>query len=163
MRCVLDRFDLALLNLLQVNARATAEELSASIPLSASAISRRLRRLRRNGAIAANIAMLGPTVATDRLLTVVHVQLWDHSPTEKNQRLRDRLVRAVEVQFLVEVSGSFDLMVVVATRNLDAFNAFVDDFLGGDPAVQRYETTFVKRQLKLAPIVPLDERDLHAQ
>jgi Lrp/AsnC family leucine-responsive transcriptional regulator len=160
--CVLDRFDIALLNLVQANARATADELSTIVPLSASAIARRLRRLRRNGAIAADIAMLGPAIEADRLLAIVQVQLHDHSPTGKFMRLRDRLIAAVEVQLLVEVSGTFDLMLVVAARDFDEFNAFVDGFLGSDPAVQRYETAFVKRKHKLAPIVPLDERDLHA-
>ena len=46
-RLMLDRFDLALLNQFQRDASQTAEQLSKTVPLSPSAIARRLRRLRR--------------------------------------------------------------------------------------------------------------------
>ena len=160
MRRVTDRFDIALLNLLQANARATADELAVEVPLSPSAIARRLRRLRRDGVVAADVALLAEDVTPDRVLAVILVQLHDHDPSGSYARLRDRLVAAPEVQLFLEISGSFDLSLLVVTRGLDEFNRFVDTQVAPDPAVRRYETTFVKKRLKLAPIVTLDDRDV---
>jgi hypothetical protein len=47
----LDEFDCQLLNLIQVDAGQTAERLAEQVPLSSSAIQRRLRRLREEGVV----------------------------------------------------------------------------------------------------------------
>ncbi|HEU4498136.1 MAG TPA: AsnC family protein, partial [Sphingomicrobium sp.] len=60
-----DNFDLKLLNAMQEDAGRTAEELAEIIPLSPSAIARRLRRLREDGAIARTVALL-PSTMVDR-------------------------------------------------------------------------------------------------
>jgi Lrp/AsnC family transcriptional regulator, leucine-responsive regulatory protein len=156
----LDRLDLALLNLLQADGRATCDELAAVVPLSPSTIARRLRRLRRDGVIVATYAVVAPETARGRLSAVVQVQLDSHAPSGSYSRLRRSLLDSSEVQLLLEISGTFDLLLLVATGGVDEFNQFADTKLGGDPAVRRYETSFVKKQLKLAPIVHLDERDL---
>ena len=57
-RPMLDRFDLALLNLVQADDSQTADQLAARVALSPSAIARRLRRLRADGWIARTIALL---------------------------------------------------------------------------------------------------------
>jgi DNA-binding Lrp family transcriptional regulator len=50
---MLDRFDRQLLNLVQRDDSRTADSLAEEVPLSPSAIARRLRRLRGGGWIAA--------------------------------------------------------------------------------------------------------------
>ena len=57
---MLDRFDIALLNVVQRDDGQTADAFAEKIPLSPSAIARRLRRLRAEGAIARTIALLSP-------------------------------------------------------------------------------------------------------
>ena len=52
-----------------------------------------------------------------------------------------------------------DLLVLVVTRDMRAFNTFADRHFAEDPAVRRYETSIVKAEIKYCPVVPLDERD----
>lgn len=158
----LDRFDIALLNRLQVDNLATADAIAATVPLSPSAITRRIRRLRDQGLIAADIAILAPALVEERLRAVIQVQVHDHAEEKGIAALRGRLAAAPEVQLLLDISGSFDLMLLVATRSMAAFNAFADDYLASDAAVKRYETSFVKREIKHRPTWPLDERDATA-
>src|SRR3954467_9157850 len=70
----LDRFDIALLNLLQADNLATAEALARQVPLSASAIARRVRSLRDEALVAADMALLAPALTADRLRAIVNVQ-----------------------------------------------------------------------------------------
>lgn len=156
----LDAFDIALLNLLQLDNIASAERLAAAVPLSASAIARRVRRLRERGLIAADLAMLSPEITGSRLKAIVHVQLHDHAREGGFRALIDRLAAAPEVQYCAEISGALDLAAIVCTRDMTAFNAFADAHLAADPAVRRYETSFVKRELKNRPIVPLGPEDV---
>jgi Lrp/AsnC family transcriptional regulator, leucine-responsive regulatory protein len=156
----LDRFDIALLNRLQMDNLATAEALAKEVPLSASAIARRVRVLREEGLIAADIAILSPELAADRLRAIVQVQVHDHAEEKGVAALRARLAGAEEVQLLANVAGAFDLVVLVVTRNMAAFNAFADAYFAADPAVRRYETSFVKAEIKNRPIVKLDDDDV---
>ena len=54
----LDRFDRQLLDLVQQDAALTAEQLAEHVSLSPSAIQRRLRRLRDQGVIVRQVAVL---------------------------------------------------------------------------------------------------------
>lgn len=156
----LDRFDIALLNLLQTDNLATAEALAGSVPLSPSAITRRIRRLREQGLIAQDVAVLAPGLVERRLRAVVQVQLQEHAEQGAIATLRRRLRDMPEVQVAFEVAGSFDLVAVVVARDMPAFNAFADRVFGSDPAVRRYETSFVKREIKNSRAIPLDDGDL---
>lgn len=156
----LDRFDIALLNLLQADNLATAEALARQVPLSASAIARRVRALREEGLIAADMAVLAPELTGHRLRAIVQVQVHEHAEEKGIATLRARLAGADEVQLLLNIAGTFDLLVLVVTRNMAAFNTFADAYFAADPAVRRYETSFVKAEIKNRPAVKLDESDL---
>jgi DNA-binding Lrp family transcriptional regulator len=156
----LDRLDLALLNLLQENNVATAEALAQSVPLSPSAITRRIRRLRDEGLIARDVSILSPSLTEHRLRALIHVQLKEHAPENGLAAFRERLRQADEVQYCAEITGPFDLLAIIVTRDMATFNAFADAMLEAEPAVRRYETSFVRREIKNAPIVRLDEDDI---
>jgi Lrp/AsnC family transcriptional regulator, leucine-responsive regulatory protein len=156
----LDRFDIALLNRLQGDNLATAEALANDVPLSPSAIARRVRALREEGLIAADVAILARELTEDRLRAIVQVQVHEHAEEKGIAALRARLAGAEEVQLLVNAAGAVDLVVLVVTRNMAAFNTFADAYFSADPAVRRYETSFVKAVVKQSLAVRLDERDL---
>ena len=155
----LDRFDIVLLNLLQADNLATAETLARQVPLSSSAIARRVRGLREEGLIAADIAVLAPDLTANRLRAIVQVQVHEHAEEKGIAALRARLAAASEVQLLLNIAGAVDLLALVVTRNMAAFNAFADAYFASDPAVRRYETSFVKSEIKNRPTVRLDEKD----
>ena len=160
MKPTLDRFDVALLNLLQVNNVATAEQMSHEVALSPSAITRRLRRLRSAGVIACELAILAPILARTRLKALVQIQLNEHADLGAINALREQLNGSPEVQMYAEISGPFDLFIIVATRDMGMFNAFADQYLMANPTIRRFETSFVKNEMKNHPAVWLDERDI---
>jgi Lrp/AsnC family leucine-responsive transcriptional regulator len=155
-----DALDIRLLNLLQANSLATAEQLAEHVPLSPSAIARRVRTLRREGVIAVDVALLAPEFLESRIQTVVNIALHEHAQHRGLAALRDRLQRCSEVQICLEVSGTFDLLLITTTRGMSAFNRFADEMLAADPVVRRYETSFVKKAIKYSLAVPLDPKDL---
>jgi Lrp/AsnC family leucine-responsive transcriptional regulator len=156
----LDRFDVALLNLLQSDNLATAEALSLEVPLSPSAIARRIRALREGGLVASDMAVLAPALVADRLRAIVHIQVREHAEEKGIAALRARLAAAPEVQLLLNIAGPVDLLALVVTRTMSDFNAFADRHFASDPSVRRYETTFVKAEIKNRPVVVLDEGDV---
>lgn len=152
---MLDRFDRQLLDLLQRDAALTADQLAASVPLSPSAIARRLRRMRGDGTIARTIALLAPGVTATRLKALVSVQLDEHANQAGKAALRRRLTASPHVQFAYEVTGAVDLFVLFDCASMADFNAVAEAVLVADTTVRRYETSFIKAEAKFAPFVGL--------
>jgi len=154
-----DSFDLKLLNALQEDADRTAEELAEIVALSPSAIARRIRKLRQGGKIARTIALLSAEIVDRRLRAIIRLQLHEHEQATDFAAFRKRLRARDEVQLCLEVSGSDDMLLLVACRDMAEFNAFADAELAASPVVRRYETSFIKKEVKYRPMIRLDERD----
>ena len=152
---MIDRFDRVLMNIVQTDDSQTAEALSAHVPLSPSAIARRLRRLRADGWIARTIALLSPQLTGRRLRALVFVQLAEHADQRGKERLQRRLTDTPEVQFAYEISGNHDLAVLLDCPTMDDYVALAEELFASDSSVHRYETSFVKREVKFAPFVDL--------
>ena len=148
-----DRYDRALLARLQDNALATAEDLAREVALSPSAIARRVRRMREDGTIVADRAEVSDRVGPF-LTALVDIQLAKHGLAEVDG-LVHRLAVRPEVQMVMEVSGPVDLALVIAVRDMEALNRFVDEVLADDPVVRRYETRPVKRRRKFTTAWPI--------
>ena len=152
---MLDHFDIALLNLVQRDDGRTAESIAETVPLSPSAIARRLRRLRSDGIIARTIALLSPRLVERRLLAIVLIQLSEHADLKGKTALEKRLLDAPSVQFCYEIAGPNDILALFDCESMAAFNEAADALLASSPTVRRYETHFVKRDVKFPPFVEL--------
>jgi DNA-binding Lrp family transcriptional regulator len=73
----------------------------------------------------------------------------------RDAALRDRLITAEKFQLCFEVTGAFDLLAMINCPHMAAYNQLADSILTADPTVRRYETHFVKREVKFAPFVRL--------
>lgn len=151
----LDRFDLQLLNLVQSDDSRTAEVLAEEVSLSSSAIARRLRRLRRDGWITRTIALLGTKLTCRRLRAIVTLQLNEHADVAGKTALLNRIEAAPQIQFSYELAGAMDFLLLFDCANMAEFNAVAESVLVSDSTVRRYETSFVKREIKFSPFVSL--------
>lgn len=154
---MLDDFDVALLNSLQRDSSQTAYALAEQVPLSPSAIARRLRRLRAGGWIARTIALLSPRLSHQRLKAIVLVQLSEHADKSGKQALLDRILKTEQIQLCYEIAGSYDFVLLFDSSDMDEFTQVAEAVLVSDPTVRRYETSFVKREIKFAPFVKLGQ------
>jgi DNA-binding Lrp family transcriptional regulator len=155
LHAMLDRFDRDLLNAVQRDDRRTADSLAREIPLSPSAIARRLRRLRGEGWIARTIALVAARLTHNRARAIVLIQLSEHADRAGKAALERRLLAADEVQLCHEIAGPHDFIALFDCASIGAFNEAADALLASSPTVRRYETLFVKREVKFAPFVDL--------
>ena len=153
-RTRLDKLDIRLLDCLQENNLQTADQLAEQVGRSPSAVARRLRRLRATGAVAADVSLVSEEAAGHPLLAIVHVQLERHASRDYAV-LRRQLVASRNVQLCFEITGSFDLMLLIAAPDMDAFDSFTQAKLMEHPAVRRFESTLVKRRVKASLAFPL--------
>jgi DNA-binding Lrp family transcriptional regulator len=151
----LDTYDRRLLALLQENAGRTAEELAAQVPLSVSAIQRRVKRLREDGIIQRDIAVLDPAAVGGVTMFLASLQL-AREHLQGTQRLRDWLVSCPAVQQAYYVTGDSDFVLVVCARDVAQYEALMGRLMAENPDVLRYETRVALSQVKRGLSVPVD-------
>ena len=153
MRPALDPFDVALLEALQEDCRVPAEHLGARIGLSATAVQRRIRRMREDGTISAEVALLGP-VDPALVSVIVEVQL-----RQGGAAAIDAFGRAAqacaEVQQCWYVAGESDFVLVVLARGMADFERFTREALLADDNVARFRSTVVLDEVKRSLRIPL--------
>lgn len=123
-------------------ARVTAE----AVGLSESAVLRRLRRLRAEGVIVADVAVVDPARVEPRI--VVHVSVRTHT---EERRIIDALEAALraspEVQAAWDVTGETDLMLLVSVRSMEEYSAFCRRELTTEAGVRAFQSMIVIRQV----------------
>lgn len=154
----LDRFDRQLLNLVQEDAAQTAERLAEQVGLSPSAIQRRLKRMREQGVITRDVAVVDPREIGRPTFFVVSLEIERERP-ELLAQLREWLSRRAEVQQAYYVTGETDFVIIMTARDTEAFDAMMSRLVQENPNVRRFTTNVVLNLLKqgLSIPVPLDE------
>ena len=124
----LDEFDLKLLDAVQRNNRLTAEQLAEKVCLSASAVQRRLQRLRERKVIEAEVAIVSPEALGRGVTAIVEVTLNTDRPkvVEEFQRA---IQAAPEVLQAYYVTGSADYILIITAKNMADYEAFACEFL----------------------------------
>ncbi len=153
---MLDRHDRQLLALLQEDAGLTAEQLAEQVPLSASAIQRRLRRLREDGVIVREIAVLDARHAGRCTTFIAALRVADEHPG-RIAALRSWLAAEPRVQQAYYVTGEADFVLVVTAADTEAYDAFMARLMNEHPVVQRFSTQVALAVLKRGLSVPVDE------
>lgn len=154
----LDRFDRQLLNAVQADAGQTSERLAEQVALSASAVQRRLRRLREAGVIQRETAVLDPAKVGRPTFFVVALEVERERP-ELLAQLRAWLARHDEIQQAFYVTGTTDFVLVVTAPDTETYDALMQRLVRENANVRRFTTNvalgIVKRGLTIP--VPLDD------
>ena len=155
----LDRFDRELLAILQKDAELTTTELGDKVGLSSSAVQRRLKRLRSDGAITSYVAVVDPAKIGHPSFFVVGLEV-DRERPEILARLRAWFAAEDAVQQVFYVTGAWDFVIIVTADNVQAYDALVTRLLAENPNVRRFTTNValgVYKRTSLIPIPGVDE------
>ena len=150
----LDTFDLKLLEKVQCDARASAEELGAAVGLSGSAVLRRLRRLRETGVIAREIAVVAPDKVGSNLRIIATVEL-ERERADQLSSLVELLQVRPEVQQAYYISGDADLLLIVIVPEITHYDRLTAELVSKHPMIKRITTSVVFRELKVGLFVPV--------
>ncbi len=150
----LDRFDRLLLTLVQQDAALTAEQLAEQVSLSPSAIQRRLRRLREQGVIQRQIAVLD-AAQVGRPTTFIASLHVDSERADAMARLRSWLDAEPAVQQAFYVTGEADFVLVVTAPDAASYEALMARLLAEHPTVRRYTTQVAMGVLKRGLTLPV--------
>ena len=149
----LDSFDCRLLALLQEDAGLTAEQLAVSVPLSVSAVQRRIRRMRDQGVILKDVAICDPKKLGRPTFFIVSLQVERERP-ELLAELKRWLSAEQQVQQVYYVTGEADFVLVVTAPDTESYDDLMARLVSRNPNVRRFTTNValgvVKRGLAIA-------------
>ncbi|WP_129718078.1 Lrp/AsnC family transcriptional regulator [Pedobacter sp. SYP-B3415] len=143
-----DEYDKKLLSLLQQNNRLTAEELSERVHLSASAVQRRLKRLRDDKIIQADVSIVSPLAAGLRITCIVDIILQDGGSGEL-AKFKALMRGCDEVMQCYFVTGTYDFVLLVNVRDMEHYEAFSTKYLMDNPNVKHFHTHVVMDKVKV--------------
>ena len=150
----LDRFDRKLLQIVQHENDLTAEMLAERVGLSASAVLRRLKRLRQDGVILANIAVVDPARVGKLAFFIVALEIERERP-ELIGRLRQWMTAEQCIQEIFYVTGTADFILVVTAPDIEAYDAFMSRLVAENPNVRRFTTNVALGVAKRSLTIPI--------
>jgi Lrp/AsnC family leucine-responsive transcriptional regulator len=144
---VLDEKDLAILRLLQENAKATVREIAQKVHLSPTPVHERIKRMEDTGVISQYAALVNPAKVKKGLMVICYVSLKEH-----NKKSGSKFIKMMqELQEVIEcynISGEFDFMLKVVVENMDAYYDFHVNKLGQVENMGHLQSTFVMGVIK---------------
>lgn len=135
----LDQFDRRLLKLVRRNNIEPARVLAEKVGLSVSAVLRRLRRLREEKVIVADIALVAPALTGSALTMHVLVEMMEAGRRAMDAFARD-IDRYPEVTAAWEVTGETDFVLKVQVNTMEQYDRFTRAALSEDNGVRTFKT-----------------------
>lgn len=142
----LDDFDRRLLDLVRHNNLEPARILAEKVGLSLSAVLRRLRRLRDEKIIVADIAVVDPALTGSALTMHVLVQMQQAGPQTMDNFAR-QIARHREITGAWDVTGDDDFLLKIQVGSMEEYDVFTRRALGEDKGVHSFKTLITIRNI----------------
>jgi Lrp/AsnC family leucine-responsive transcriptional regulator len=151
----LDKYDLAILRVLQKDARASLNEISEAVGLSATPCWNRVRRMETDGVILGYTVQIDPAKIglTDTVIVQVTLESHNDEMLYEFGRALDEIPEILEA-FLV--SGTYDYYIRLVVRDTRDYERLLRERLYKIPGIRHSISSFVLRVLKQATL-PLPE------
>ncbi|MDB5088934.1 MAG: Lrp/AsnC family transcriptional regulator [Mucilaginibacter sp.] len=143
-----DQFDKYILRLVQQNNRLTAEELADIVGLSPSAVQRRLKRLREEKIIEADVSIVSPKAGGIEVTCIVDVIL-ERGSSQMIEKFKLAMQQLSEVMQCYYVTGSYDFILIVNTLSMQQYEEFTKKWLMDNPNVKHFYTHVVMDKVKV--------------
>lgn len=150
----LTRADLALLALVQHDCAVSHGELAERAGMSRSTCWRRLSELEEAGVILRRVALLDARAAGLSLFAMTWVTMQEHND-KVSTAFETFLQRVPEVLEAYSTSGNWDYLLIIAARDMEAYDKLLNGTLLSHPSVRTTSTNFALRRVKYTTALPL--------
>jgi DNA-binding Lrp family transcriptional regulator len=151
---MLDDKDVALLELLQENARLTVKELSRKIGSPITTTHARLKRLEKEGFIKAYRAILDPKKLGFNTLAYIFISFSREKGLDQ-RKVASEIAKIPEVQEVHIITGEWDILAKVRVSNVDALGELVVNKLRNIEGVEKTYTSVVLENVKESTKLPV--------
>jgi len=151
----IDKIDRSILRLLQGNARLTIQEIGRQINLSKTPVHERIKQLERAGVIDRYVTIVDKKKVGNGVMVYCQVTL--DKQTRDTFADYEAAVRDLpEVLECNRVSGTFDYLLKIVSRDMETYNRFYQDRLSVIAGTLHISSFFVMAEIKNSTIVPVE-------
>ena len=143
----LDGKDLAILRLLQQNARMSVKEIAEQVQLSTTPVHERIKRLESSGVIKQYATLIDGAKIKKGLMVICYVSLNQHSKLSGSHfiKLINELPEVVECY---SISGEFDFMLKIITEDMNSYYDFHVNKLSQADNIGQVQSVFIMGVVK---------------
>ena len=150
----LDRFDRAILEILQSDGRITNQELARRVNLSPSPCLRRVRALEEAGIIVGYRARVDERRLGYGLTALLHISMDEHTP-ERFAHFEERIAALPEVQEALLITGQeADYQLRVVAADMDDYQRLLLQHITRIKGVSGVHSSFMLRRVLADRILP---------
>lgn len=151
----LDIADKKLLNAVQQEARLTADQLSEICGLSPTAALKRFKKLRSDGVIQREVAVVAPKAVGLSVMVIALVSL-ERESKDVIDRFKKSIQSSPEIMQGYYITGDADFVLTITAKSMDEYEQFTRDFLYDQHRVKNFKTLVVLDAVKTGSTVPVD-------
>lgn len=151
---MIDKTDLKILSLLQENAQLTFKEISQKINLSITPVHDRVKRLENEGVIARYVTLLDKKKIGASLTVYCNITL-DRQTKNNFSEFEEEILKFPEVVECNIVSGGFDYLLKIITRDMESYNTFYQQKLSVMRSIAHIHSFFVMSEIKNTTVLPI--------
>ena len=138
----LDKLDYKILNILQEDNTIAIKDLAERIGLSFTPTYERVKSLKNNGIIKKYVAIVDREKVGYELVAYCNVTIKNKS-VEILRDVEEKLNKCPEIVEVVSVSGVYDYMIKIVTKNIKEYNDFVEKTFTNYPHIGDYHSSIV--------------------
>ncbi|MEJ5055805.1 Lrp/AsnC family transcriptional regulator [Sphingobacterium sp. MYb382] len=149
----LSKQELALLRLLQKNARFDITDLTERLGMSRTSVYDRIKKLESEGYIKGIVALVDQKKVGLHFTVIVNISL----NSQRIEYVDEFLAQIADLEEVMEafvIGGAFDVVLKVVVNNPDAYNDFVMQKLSAIPHISKIQSSFVMRYIKQTSALP---------
>lgn len=146
--------DRKLLTALQKNAAISHADLAEQLGMSRSSCWRRIKELEDSGILRGTVAVLDAEAVGLQMHVMVSVVMTEHNDETKTS-FESHVLTLPEVMHCYAVSGDRDYLLLVVTRDMKSYDAFLTKHILQHPHVRSAASSFALRQIKSKTDLPL--------
>ncbi|WP_116364867.1 Lrp/AsnC family transcriptional regulator [Parahaliea mediterranea] len=147
--------DLDILRLLQRDATLSTGEVAERVNLSQSPCWRRINRLEQEGIIQRRVALLDRDALGMEVVVFATINLTS-TGRQNLMSFEEEIVRHPEVMECYTMTGIWDYMLKIVTRDIRHYEEFVRNTLTASPAIRELHSHMAVTEIKNSTELPLD-------
>lgn len=151
-----DRIDARILELVQKNNRLTSDAIGEQVGLSATACQRRLKRLRAEGIIEADVSIVS-TKAIGRPIQMLVLVTLERERVDIIDKFKRDIKSSPEIATGFYITGDADFLLYITARSMEDYEQYTRRFFYENPHIKSVRTMVVVDRVKAGFAVPIDD------
>ena len=151
----LDKLDIRILSVLQVDGRISNQQLAERVNTSAASCWRRVRALESSGVIGRYAAVVDSEKVGFELCAFAQITMVRHVSIDVKQ-IEAAIIAQPEVLECYATTGDSDFLLRVVTGDIASYDRFLETFIFSLPGIGQVRSNIALREIKYEVALPLN-------